>query len=161
MDASSGFVARVVQGVNSTPHLARVTHANTFFACGSSGAHAHRLNCFCVISQNSHPHRHISRRTHNVHGLTTFSFHPPHNTPSLLFLWAGVSPAIRNMASSLAVLPNRAPLQVVRSRRGWQYGSYDHALTIQKSKYWVDLQLWRRSGRKIKLENAGFTPVNT
>ena len=46
-----------------------------FFACGSSGAHAPHFSLFCVISQNSHLHRHISCRTRIVHGLTAFFFH--------------------------------------------------------------------------------------
>ena len=50
-----------------TPYLARVTHANTFFACAPS------LH-FCVISQKSHPRRRVSCRTCNVHGLNVFLF---------------------------------------------------------------------------------------
>ena len=42
----------------------------------------------------------------NVHGLAAFFLPPPHKTPSLLY------PSHKyNMAFSLAVLPNRAPLQ--------------------------------------------------
>ena len=58
-------------GVNSTSHLARVSHANTF----SRGAHASQLALSCVISHTCHPQRHISCRTRNVHGLTAFLFH--------------------------------------------------------------------------------------
>ena len=46
-----------------------------FFACGSGRAHASQPALLCVISQNSHLHKHISRRTRNVHGLTAFFFH--------------------------------------------------------------------------------------
>ena len=49
--------------VNSTPHLSRVTHANTFSRVAQ--------DCMvCVISKKSHPHKRISCRTRDVHGLT-------------------------------------------------------------------------------------------
>ena len=42
------FVALV--SVNSTPHLARVTHANTLFRVAQGGVHASQSALFCVIS---------------------------------------------------------------------------------------------------------------
>ena len=94
--------------VNSTPQFARVTHANTF-ACGSSGAHASQLALFCVISHDGHPHKLISCRTRNVHGFTAFFFHFRTALHLRFVLLKGVSVTIRNMAFSLAVLPNSAP----------------------------------------------------
>ena len=99
----------------------------------------------CVISQNSHPHRHVSCRTRNVHGLTA--------TPLLYrtalrlqsVLRTGVSPAIRNTKSRVVVLPNRARFKgyepTVPSSE--QHGGYDCARTLEKSRHWFDLQLWR------------------
>ena len=94
--------------VNSTPQFARVTHANTF-ACGSRGAHASQLALFCVISHDGHPHKLISCRTRNVHGLTAFFFYFRTALHLRFVLLKGVSVTIRNMAFSLAVLPNSAP----------------------------------------------------
>ena len=94
--------------VNRTPQFARVTHANTF-VCGSSGAHASQFTLFCVISHNSHLDRLISCRTRNVHGLTAFFFHFRTALHLRFVLLKGVSVTIRNMAFSLAVLPNSAP----------------------------------------------------
>ena len=84
------------------------THANTF-ACGSSGAHASQLALFCVISHDGHPHKLISCRTRNVHGFTAFFFHFRTALHFRFVLLKGVSVTIRNMAFSLAVLPNSAP----------------------------------------------------
>ena len=74
---------------------------------------AHALASFCVISHKSHLHRHGSCRTRYAHGMTAFLFHLRTTLHLCIILCTGVSPAIRNMAFSLAVLPNRAPLQVV------------------------------------------------
>ena len=61
--------------MNSTPHLGTLHTRKHCFPCASSAAHASQPALFCVISQNSHLHRHGSCRTRNVHCLTAFPFH--------------------------------------------------------------------------------------
>ena len=75
-------------------HTYRAPHFPMHSCCAAS--------LCCLSWNNSHPHRHISCLTCNVHGLTAFLF--------CFFLCTGVSPAISNVAFSFAVLPNTAPL---------------------------------------------------
>ena len=146
-----------------------------FFACGSSGAHASQLALFCVISQNGHLHRHSSRLTRNVHGYLLTALH-------LCFIFrTGVFTAIRNMAFSLGVLPNRTPSQVmsptiqsrlaVRSFRlllpsrrasvGATYNSGEDILHLHRRK-WMKDSIWEcwlhrcthRGGRQVQPHQA-------
>ena len=61
--------------VNSTPHLARFTHANFFSRMAQAELMLRSSHCFIVISQKGHLHRHSSCLTRNAHGLTAFLFH--------------------------------------------------------------------------------------
>ena len=66
----------------------------------------------CHFGKNRHLHRHRSCLTRNAHGLTAFFFHLRTALYPFFILRTGGYRASRNMAFSLAVLPNRAPLQV-------------------------------------------------
>ena len=63
----------------------------------------------CHFARVVTPHKLISCRTRNVHGFTAFLFHFRTALHLRFVLLKGVSVTIRNMAFSLAVLPNTAP----------------------------------------------------
>ena len=97
---------------NSTPHLARVTHANIFSRVAQAELTLRSLHCFVSFLKKSHPHRRIACRTLDAHGLTAYLFYRS-ALRLCSTLQTGVSLAIRNKEFSLAVLPTRARSQDV------------------------------------------------
>ena len=118
---------------NTAPRMFRTR--KHFLTCGSSGANASQLVSFCCLTKNSHTTGtfHVS----HVHGLTAFLFHFLTALHLCSIFGTGEQTAIRNMAFSLAVLPNRAPFQVMSP-------TIPSRLAVRRLRLcWFDSQLWR------------------
>ena len=128
---------------NSTPHLARVTHANIFSRVAQAELTLRSLHCFVSFLKKKHPHRRIACRTLDAHGLTAYLFF----CRTALRLWStlqtGVPPAIRNKEFSLAVLPMRAHSQVMSPTILWRLAVRRLRLCSypREIKHWFDVGL--------------------
>ena len=92
--------------VCSTPNLARDTHANIF----SRVAKVTMLQRFVVFRKKSHPHRRISCRTLDAHGLIEYIFLCRTALRLNSTLQTRVSPAFRDKDFCLVVWPEQSPL---------------------------------------------------
>ena len=139
------------EGVNSTPHRARVTHANIFSRVAQGPDKGVRSQCcsflLSFLEQSS------SRALVMSHTwLDRALFLMPHsNSEQSVSTRPSEQDQTLRSTTRTYVWPvcRTKPvhrLWAERSRRGWRYGRYDCALTLEKSKHWFDLQLWRGHG---------------